>query len=127
MKTLILTTALVILASLSFAQSPQSSGTDSSSYVSSDINVTIFQINDSMVSVKMAKKPGELVKVLVKENGNNLLYSRRIKKYGSADLLYDLNQFPEGEYVFEIVKDKKVVYSQKIIRKNVSKDFVANK
>ena len=127
MKTLILTTALVVIAALSFAQFPQSEVPDSCCYVSEDLRVAIFQINDSTVKLKMAKNPGDLVKIRIKEDGKKLLHTRRVKSFAAANLVYDLHQFPEGEYVFEIVKDKKVVYSQIVTRKNTAKAYVASK
>ncbi|NOR86519.1 MAG: hypothetical protein GQ527_02805, partial [Bacteroidales bacterium] len=63
----------------------------------------------------VVKIPGELVKIRVKEN-NKVLYQRSFKKWAIADLQYDISQFPSGEYTFEIIKDRKVVYS-KVVEK----------
>lgn len=127
MKTIILTTALVVIATLSFAQFPQSSAPDSCCYVANDLRVAIFQNNDSTVSIKMAKNPGELVKIRVIEDGTKLIHQRRVKSFAVADLVYDLHEFPEGKYTIEIVKDKKVVYSKNVTRTNSSEAYIANK
>jgi hypothetical protein len=124
MKTLILTSALVVLTTLSFAQFPQVNAPDSSSYVTDDLRVAIFQQNDSIVHLKMAKKSGDLVKIRIMEEGNKLpVHQRRVKTYAAADLVYDLREFPEGEYVFEIVMDKEVVYTKKVARKNTKEAY----
>ena len=125
MKTLILTTALVVLSALSFAQFPQKNAPDSCCYVADDLRVVILQNNDSTVTLQMAKNSGDLVKIRIKEDGSKLIYNRRVKNFAAANLVYDLQQFPEGDYVFEIVKDKEVVYSKTVTRTNSSKNLVA--
>ena len=127
MKTIILTTALVVITTLSFAQFPQENLPDSCCYLANDLRVVIFQNNDSTVTLKMAKKPGDLIKIRIKEEDSKLLHQRRVKSYASARIVYDLHEFPEGDYTFEIVKDKKVVYSKSVTRTNSSKDYIANK
>jgi len=126
MKTLILTTALVVLSALSFAQFPQENAPDSCCYLANDLRVVIFQNNDSTVTLKMAKNPGELIKIRIKENGSKLIHNRRVKNYAAASLVYDLHEFPVGDYVFEIIKDKEVVFSKTVSRTNSSINLVAN-
>ncbi len=126
MKTIVLTTVLVVLSALSFAQFPQENTPDSCCYIADDLRVVIFQNNDSTVTLKMAKNPDELVKIRIKEDGTKLIHNRRVKSYAAANLVYDLHQFPEGDYVFEIVKDKEVVYSKTVSRTNSSNRLVAN-
>ena len=126
MKTIILTTALVVLSALTFAQFPQKNAPDSCCYVAGDLRVVIFQNNDSTVTLKMAKNPGELVKIRIKEDGTKLLHQRRVKNHAIARLVYDLREFPVGDYVFEIVKDKEVVFSKTVTRTNSTNSLVAN-
>lgn len=123
MKTLILTLAITVLATFSFAQYPQSISPDSCCYVADDIRVAIFKDNDSFINVKIAKVPGELVKIRVKD-ANNVLYLKRVKQYAVTDLKYDISQFPTGTYTFEIVKDKEVVFSREIEREDPLNNFV---
>jgi len=113
MKTIILTLALTVIATLGFAQFPQSTSPDSCCYVADDLRVAIFQDNDSFINVKIAKIPGDLIKIRVSEN-NKVLYQRRVKKHAITDLQYDINQFPIGTYSFEIIKDNEVVYTKMI-------------
>jgi ribosomal protein L24E len=113
MKTIILTFALAIITSLTFAQFPQSDSPDSCCYVTKDLRVAIFMDSDSIVNIKMAKNPGEVIKIKVMED-NKLLYQRRIKSHEIANLKYDISQFPNGKYEFEIIKDKEVVFTKTI-------------
>lgn len=110
MKTIILTLSLSFLSFLSYAQFHPSQVPDSCCYIAEDIRAAIYKENDSMINVRVVKIPGELVKIRVKEN-NKVLYQKRLKKWAIADLKYDISQFPNGEYTFEIIKDRKVVYS----------------
>ena len=127
MKTLVLTLTLAILTTLSFAQFPQSEAPDSCCYIADDLRVAIFKNKDSdLVNVKIAKIPGELIKIRVKEN-NKILYQRRIKKWAITDLKYDINQFPDGEYVFEIIKDNEVVFAKIVEQGKLIENYVLKK
>lgn len=123
MKTIILTLTLTVLATFAYAQFPQSLSPDSCCYVADDLRVSIYKDNDSFVNVKIAKIPGELVKIRVKEN-NKVLYLKRIKKWAITDLKYDISQFPLGTYTFEIIKDKEVVYSKIVEREDPVESLV---
>ena len=115
MKTLILTLTLALLSLFSFAQFPQSEIPDSCCYIADDIRIAIFKDNNSMINVKIAKIPGEVIKIRVKEDGK-ILYQQRVKKHAVTDLKYDINQFPNGSYVVEIIKDKEVVFSKIVVK-----------
>lgn len=111
MKTIVLTLALTVIATFAFAQFPQSVSPDSCCYIADELRVAIFKDNDSYVNVKIAKIPGELIKIRIKEN-NKVLYLKRIKRWAITDLKYDISQFPVGTYTFEIIKDKEVVFTK---------------
>jgi hypothetical protein len=118
MKTLILTTALVVITALSYAQFPQKNAPDSCCYITEDLRVVVFQNSDSTVSLQMAKQPGEVIKIRIRKDDNKLLYQNRVKSHTIARLTYDLHEFPVGDYTFEIVKDKEVVFAKKVSRNN---------
>lgn len=122
MKTLVITLVLSFITSLSFAQFPQSDSPDSCCYISDDLRVAIFMDQEPLVNVKIAKHPGELIKVRVKEN-NKILYLDRIKSHEIVNLKYDISQFPKGDYVFEVIKDKKVVFTQTVRLGEAAENF----
>jgi len=113
MKALILTIAISILATFSYAQFPQSSADDSCCYVSKELRAAIIDLDGSLVDVKIAKLPGEVVKIRVKD-GNKVIHQTRVKNEEIVDLKFDLAQYPEGNYTFEILRKNDMVYSKEI-------------
>jgi hypothetical protein len=117
MKTQILTAALVVIATVLFAQQPaeikgQKSDT-MNSITSNNVEVAFLRNAENTVQMMLAKEPGKLVKIKVYD-GNRLLYTRRIKKEGTANITYDITHFPDGDYTFQLEKDKTVIHSAKI-------------
>ena len=45
---------------------------------------------------------------------HKVLFQKNYKKWALVDAKYNISQFPDGEYTFEIIQDKKVVFSQTI-------------
>ncbi len=113
MKTLILSLSIILISSLGIAQTTEKNIPDSCSYTSKDLKVSIHKDTNKMVNVQLTKYPGELVIVRVKED-NKVISTKRIKKYASANLKYDIAELPKGTYKFEIVKNNTVVFSQKL-------------
>lgn len=117
MKTLIITIAMAVLASFSYAQFPQSSAPDSCCYEAPDLRASIYLGSPEMVYVQMAKEIGDKVKIRIKEK-HQVLYQRNFKKWALVDVKYNISQFPQGEYTFEIIQNKEVIYSQTIKNTN---------
>jgi hypothetical protein len=113
MKTLTLTIVLAFIATFSYAQFPQSSSPDSCCYTAEDLRASIYLGSPEMVYVKVAKKIGDKVKIRVMEN-HKVLFQKNYRKWALVDAKYNISQFPDGEYTFEIIQDKKVVFSQTI-------------
>lgn len=114
MKTLVLTTALVVLTTISFAQSEIENKESQLVLNTEDIKASIFPNSNDMVTLVLEKKPGEVVTIKIKEENGKLVYQKRIKKIDSTKTKFDIREFPSGEYTFELIKDKKVLYSKKI-------------
>mgnify|MGYP006995595313 FL=1 len=117
MKTIATTLTLIFLATFSFAQFPQSSASDSCCYVTKDLRAAIIDKDGSTVDVKIAKLPNEVVKIRVWDN-NEIIHQTRVKKEEIVDLKFDLANYPEGKYVFEILRKNQVVYSKEIEYEN---------
>jgi hypothetical protein len=117
MKTQILTTALVLFATVLFAQQPAEEKGQKSDTLNSlqcnDVEVAFLRNAENTVQMMLAKEPGKLVKIKVYD-GNRLLYTRRIKKEGTANITYDISHFPDGDYTFQLEEDKAVIHSTKI-------------
>ncbi|MDP2721206.1 MAG: hypothetical protein Q8O72_00500 [Bacteroidales bacterium] len=125
MKSIFLTLSLALIATFSYAQFPQKKTPDTCCYVAPELRVAIFTDNNAIVNVKVAKNPGDKVKIKVLEN-NKVLYQKIYKSWALVDVKYDISQFPKGQYTFEIVQDKEVVFSQ-IIHVNASGDKLAQR
>ena len=113
MKTFTLTLAMALIATLSFAQFSKAQGPDSCCYKAEDLRASIYMSSPNMVNVEVAKEIGDKVIIRVKENYKTL-YRKSYKSWALVDAKYDISKFPEGEYTFEIIQDRKVVFSQTI-------------
>jgi len=116
MKTLVLTTALVVLSTLTFAQSEIENKESQLVLNTEDVKASIFPNSNDMVTLVLEKKPGEVVTLKIKEENGKLVYQKRIKKVDSTKIKFDIREFPAGEYKFELVKGTKVLYSKTIIK-----------
>lgn len=117
MKALILTTALVISVAFSNAQNAAQSS-DESLLQKKNTEVAILQRSNDLVNVLMEKEPRELVKIKVYD-GSKLLYVSRVKKDSTANIKFDISEFPAGDYVFEVEKNRKVISSATIHKSEI--------
>ena len=113
MKTLILTAALAVSGALASAQKPAPKQADSNEMSKSAIEVAVLQHSDDEVTLLMEKAPRELVRIRVYE-GSKLLYAQRVKREATANITYDISEFPDGNYRIEVMKNKEVVYTAAI-------------
>jgi hypothetical protein len=119
MKTLILTISLAVAATFASAQKPGSASDKDTLDKKSAIEVAVLQHKSDQLTLLMEKEPGELVKIKVYED-NKILYSQRVKKEASARITYDISNFPNGNYVVEVIKDKDVVYKAEVSKGSVA-------
>jgi hypothetical protein len=126
MKTITLTIVLALVATLSFAQFPQSTSPDSCCYETADLRAAIYQGNPDFIHVKVAKMSGDKIKFRVKD-GAKTLYSKNYKKYARVDVQYDIKDLPVGAYTFEILKGSEVVYSRVIDKSQDQEMLVSNR
>lgn len=113
MKSIIITIVLALTATLGMAQFPQSQTTDTNCYVSENLRAAIIDKDGSIVEVKIAKLPEEVVKIRIQDK-NEIIHQTRVKKHAIVDLDFDLSNFPKGEYIVEILDGNKLVYSKTI-------------
>jgi hypothetical protein len=116
MKTLILTAALGVLTTISFAQNEETKKENQLVLNTEDVKASIFPNSNDMVTLVMEKKPGELVTIKVKDEDGKLMYVKRMKKVDSTKTKFDIREFPAGAYTFELVHDRKVLYSKEITK-----------
>ena len=116
MKTLGLTTVLVVLTTLTYAQSEKENADKAKAVNPESVICNLYPSADNQVTLILRKETGDKVTVKVKEDDGTLVYRKRIKKSNNNKITYDIAQFPNGSYTFEVAKDKEVVYS-KVVRK----------
>jgi len=114
MKTLILTTALVVLTTILFAQNNETKKENQLVLNTKDVKASIFPNSNDMVTLILEKKPGELVTVKVKDEDGKVLYTKRMKKVDTTKTKFDIQKFPAGTYTFELVHDREVLYTKTI-------------
>ena len=113
MKTLVLTTALVVLTTLTYAQPVQESP---ETVKSENITCNLYPSGGDQVTLILMKETDDKVIVKLKKENGSLVYQKRIKKSNDNKITYDLEKLPKGSYTFEVVNNKEVVYS-KALRK----------
>lgn len=114
MKTLILTTALVVLTTILFAQNEDEKKENQTVLNTEDVKAIIFPNSNDMVTLVLEKKPGELVTVKVKDEDGKVLYTKRMKKVDTTKTKFDIHEFPAGAYTFELVHNREVLYTKRI-------------
>jgi hypothetical protein len=117
MKTLILTTALVVLATLSFSQDEMKSASNEFVLNSENVAVAMYPNNSDAITMILSKSPDAVIKLRVKSESDRVLYQKKFKKVDNARVKYDISEFPSGDYTFEVVNGKDVLYSQKFSKK----------
>ena len=125
MKSIILTIALALTATFGMAQFPQSQTADTNCYVSENLRAAIVDKDGSIIEVKIAKLPDEVVKIRIQDE-NEIIHQTRVKKHAIVDLDFDLSNFPLGSYTVEILDKNKLVYS-KTISYNNDAEYLAKK
>lgn len=118
MKNLILTTALVVLTTLMFSQQVNSPLTIDESKVTDQVKCAIFPNSSDMITMIVEKSPGEKVNVRIREDNDRILYQKRLNKADKTKVKYDISKFPSGEYTFELVKGKEVLYAKTVTKKD---------
>lgn len=105
MKRIILSTAIVLMMSLSL--SANADGTKTSSAT----NIQIFQTNKESVDVYVAKAAGELVKIKIYSESGTQLMNTRVKKQNARYIRYHLSELPAGTYKVSVEKGNEVLSS----------------
>lgn len=119
MKTLILTTALVVITTLTIAQTEKTGENNPLALNQQEISAVIYPTTNEMVTMLIEKEPGVVVSLKVKEEDGNVIYRKKIKKDNLSRTRFDISQFPSGLYTFELVKKNETIYS-KVIDKQES-------
>ena len=89
------------------------------------IEVELNIDNQTTATLKIVKIPGEKMRVTLRSEAGEYLYTRRVKKYGWADITLDLRNLPAGKYKVEVIMDGNEIYSQFIEKNPAYLSFIA--
>lgn len=118
MRTLILTTAMVVFTTLSFSQDETKKQSNEFVTNTEDVSVAMYPNKGDAITMILEKSPETTVKLQVISTENEVLYQKRFKKVDKTRVKYDISEFPAGEYTFEVVQGKDVLYSQKFSKRD---------
>jgi flagellar hook assembly protein FlgD len=113
MKTLILTTALVVLTATSFAQKVSENGQELKTD-DSKVKVAMYSNVSDEVTFIVKKQPEDKLNLKIRDESGFLVYVKRLGKPEIRKITFDIKSLPEGKYTFELVKGKEVVYTNSI-------------
>ena len=114
MKTLILTTALVVLTTLSFSQLPEKSGEAQNIQASEKVTYELVKNYQDQLILILKKEENQKVTVKLKEEDGRLIHQKVLKKAVNNRLTYDVSALPEGKYQFEIKSGKNIICAKTI-------------
>jgi hypothetical protein len=118
MKTLAMTIALVILTSLSFAQTDSDNSGKNLVMDTENMKCVMFSNSNDMVTLILDKKPGEKVSLRIKDGNDEVLFQKRISKVDKTKLKLDISAFISGDYTFELVQKKEVLYTKTFTKRD---------
>ena len=114
MKTLILTTALVVLTTIAFSQTPEKSESSQSEPTSEKVTYELVKNYQDELILVLKKESDQKVTVKLKEENGRLIHQKVLRKAENNCLTYDISALPEGKYQFEIKNEKNIICSKTI-------------
>ena len=124
MKTKVVTLVMTLILSAALVYAGNSKDNDPVTSKEDKVEFELNVNNDYIATLKIVKTPGEQMSVLLKSESGEFLYTKRIKKYGQADISMDLSNLPEGQYTVQVRKKGKDVYTQKIEKESDVLSFI---
>jgi len=114
MKTKVLTLVMTLVLGAALVYAGNSNDNDPVTSKKDKIEFEVDVNNNWIATVKIVKTPGEQMSVLLKSESGEFLYTKRVKKYGQAEISLDLSNLPEGQYTIQVRKKGKDLFTQKI-------------
>jgi hypothetical protein len=125
MKTKVVTLMITLILSAALVYAGNKSDKDPVVSENARIEVELNIDNQTTATLKIVKIPGEKMRVTLRSETGEYLYTRRVKKYGWADITLDLRNLPVGKYEVEVIMDGNEIYSQTIEKNPAYLSFIA--
>ena len=122
MKTMILTAALAVLTAVSFSQNNSEKSNELKSE-SAKVKVAMYSNVSDQVTFIVVKEPEDKLNLKIKDEKGSLVYEKSLRKPESRKITFDLKSLPSGEYTFELVKGKDVLYSNSVSKGSAQMAF----
>ena len=74
----------------------------------------LSQVSNEHLIFRLIKENKDVFKVRVFDAEGKTLYCHRIKKNNKSKTTFDISEFPAGEYKFQIVKNKEVLFTETV-------------
>jgi hypothetical protein len=113
MKTLVLTSALVILTSILTGQTI-SVNEPAKNTNACNVKVALFAGNDDRVNLIVSKLPEDKLYLKIKNEKGSVVYSKRLTRPESRKFSFDFTDLPEGNYTFQVAKGRELIYSNEV-------------
>jgi len=114
MKTLILTTALVVLTTLSYAQVQKVDQQNVADVKTETVKCDFVKESQDQLTLIVTKVTDQKVTVKLKKENGMLVHQKNLKKAENNRITYDIGALPEGKYQFVVSSGKEVLYTQKL-------------
>ena len=125
MKTKVVTLMITLVLSAVLVYAGNKNDKDPVASKNARIEVELNIDNQTTATLKIVKIPGEKMRVTLRSETGEYLYTRRVKKYGWADITLDLRNLPAGKYEVEVIMDGNEIYSQTIEKNPAYLSFIA--
>ena len=83
-----------------------------------NIKCVMFSNSTDMVTLILDKEPGEKVNLRIKDSEDKVLFQKRISKVDKTKLKLDISEFISGDYTFELVQKKDVLYTKTFAKRD---------
>jgi len=115
MRTLILTTAMVVLTAITFAQKVSQNEQVNKSEVAK-VKVAVYSGLTDQVTVIVMKQPEDKLNLKIRDDEGSLVYEKSLRKPENRKITFDIKSLPEGKYTFEVAKGREILYTNTMVK-----------
>ena len=114
MKAQVLTVLSVLFLGMTSGYGTVGATGDTVSEKSGKVECVVYTSQDGLLTFRMVKSPGEIVKVALYDAEGYLLVSRKFKRINNVKLSYDFSECPDGLYEIRVSNRDGIVFSNSV-------------
>ncbi|MBP6979073.1 MAG: hypothetical protein PHD61_09055 [Bacteroidales bacterium] len=115
MKAQVLTVLSVLIFGMTTSFGTVSTVNDSLNEKTKSVECVIYTSQDGLITFRMVKAPGEIIRVGFYDAEGNLLADRKFKRINNVKLSYDLSDCPSGVYEIRVRSHNEVLFSGSVV------------